>query len=295
MGVKYMAAWAASGILIIASGSALAGADEGDAATKQQLKSSGTEMVPSETLAKPKAAPEPAPVQPVAQPEPQAPAVQQPVAEPMPEPTPSAMPEPMTKTASMSGPYLRVDIGYGLTTDPDGTQSAGPTSAEDSGNFGVFGGGAGYRFNKYLRADMSMAYRPETSIDSTSAAGNSNASEVDALSVMANVYVDTGQFGMLTPYVGAGIGYARLSTGTLTTTGGNASETGETADNVAYALMAGGAFHLSDEIALDIGYRFISLGEMVQSGQFSDGTTGQATEFDELLVHEVKAGIRIQF
>ena len=92
------------------------------------------------------------------------------------------------------------------------------------------------------------------------------------MSVMANVYVDTGEFGMITPYIGAGIGYARLSTGTQTTAGGNASESGETADNVAYALMAGGAVQISDAIALDIGYRFISLGEIEQSGQFSNGT-----------------------
>jgi outer membrane biosynthesis protein TonB len=172
MGVKYMAAWAASGILLISSGSALAGADESDAATQQQLKSSGTEMVPSETLVKPMAPPEPAPVQPIAQPEPQAPepqppAVEQPVAQPMPAPAPTTMPEPVAKSVSMSGPYLRVDIGYGLTNDPDGTQA-----------------------------------------------------------------------------------------------GGNASESGETADNVAYALMAGGTVQNSDAIALDIGYRFISLGEI---------------------------------
>lgn len=80
---------------------------------------------------------------------------------------PTTMPEPVAKSVSMSGPYLRVDIGYGLTNDPDGTQA-----------------------------------------------------------------------------------------------GGNASESGETADNVAYALMAGGTVQNSDAIALDIGYRFISLGEI---------------------------------
>ncbi len=293
MGVKYMAAWAVSGSVLLSAGTVFAGAEEGDKATEQQLKQSGTEMVPSEQLRKPKPKPPPvksteeAPPPPPAEPMPPQPKQAAPIM-PAPEPEPAV-------AGLLAAPYLRADIGFGFSNDPDGSQSTGAMTAEDSGNFGMFSGGGGIRFNRHFRSDVTFAYRPDTDIESTSAAGNTNNTEVDSISVMLNAYMDLGSYEKVVPYVGAGIGYSRLSTGTLTTTGGNASETGESADNFAYALMAGAAVEIADGTSLDLGYRFINLGGIEQSGEFSNGTTAQATEFDDLIVHEVKAGLRVTF
>jgi len=94
-----------------------------------------------------------------------------------------------------------------------------------------------------------------------------------------------GQAGRL-PYAGAGIGYSRLESGTLSTTGGVASESGATSDNFAWSLSAGVAMSVTDHAAVDVNYRFTDLGEFNQAG---------TTEFDDLMVHEFRAGLRYSF
>jgi len=85
---------------------------------------------------------------------------------------------------------------------------------------------------------------------------------------------------------GAGIGYSRLETGTLSTTGGVASESGASSDNFAWSLSAGLAMSVTSNAAVDVNYRFTDLGEFKQAG---------TTEFDNLMVHEFRAGLRYSF
>lgn len=291
MTFKYMAALAVSGILTVtlplAAGvqhiqaAEVAGADDDDKATKEQLKQAGQDQMPAEGMkkAEPKSQPTMQPVQ--AKPEPPKP---MPVAKPADKPAMKPAEKMMTKGPGISGPYLRMDIGYGLTMDPDGTTTAGAMTGESVANLGLFGGGLGYQFNDNLRTDLTIDYRPDANVDATTAGGTAIASEVNGMSAMLNAYYDVATFDGFTPYVGAGIGVARLETADQTGTAAN----GDTSTNFAWALMVGAAIDVGSggQTKADLGYRFVSLGEFQQEG---------GTEYDDLMVHELRAGLRHLF
>tara|TARA_R110000787_G_scaffold274979_1_gene383341 strand:- start:184033 stop:184560 length:528 start_codon:yes stop_codon:yes gene_type:complete len=93
---------------------------------------------------------------------------------------------------------------------------------------------------------------------------------------------------------GVGVGASSLDIGSLTTSGGP-SEGGKHVVNASYALMAGITTMLSEKNSIDVGYRFINLGEFEQDSRFSSGLNAAATNFDDLHAHEFKAGLRAEF
>ena len=120
------------------------------------------------------------------------------------------------------------------------------------------------------------------SASATTSARNTTTTDVSTLSGMTNGYWNIGTFEGITPYVGAGVGFAHLSTSDQTTTGGIAIESGSTTDNLAWSLNAGAAYELFQNTALDINYRFINLGDFKQSVR---------TKYDKLSAHKVRSGL----
>ena len=236
MGAKYMAAFAVSGILTVATGSAWAAAAGSQNATQQQLKSFGTDMIFPEQLR---------------------------TSQPQPVEPPSSV--SMVGRSEIPGPYLHVDNVFGLANNLDGSQSASSSAAEKTDKFGLIGDSAGYRLSHNLLSDVTFSLRTEADVESGSAEGNRNESEIDALTVMFNSYINLANLGMITPYISAG--YTSLSTGMQTTFEGNTSENDAVANNLAYSVMGGTAITINDRASLNIG----------------------------LLMHEIKAGLRFQF
>lgn len=268
----------------------IAGADDTGQATDEELKDAGTNMVPSEDLKKAKPVMQPSAEKMVEKPKK---LEVMPVKSDTPDKGKMAkemqeepMAEPMSMESAMAGPYLRLDAGYAINHDSDGTQAAGEFTSETVGDASVWGGGIGYRFDQNLRSDVTFSYRPDADVSATTSAGNTASTEVNALSVMVNAYWDFAPIDKITPYLGAGIGMAHLDTSDQTTTGGVATESGSTSDNFAWSLMAGAAYQIIDNTSLDINYRFINLGEFGQD---------VSTSYDDLMSHEIRAGLRVGF
>jgi len=278
----------------------VAGADETDKATQEQLKNADTNMVPSEDLKKAKPIVEPSkpaklvrekpePI-PAKDPEPEV----KPMAKEMPkeepkseDPAKETKPEgPMHEMADLAGPYLRIDAGYSMNSDPDGTQAAGALRSVSTDDGSIWGIGVGYRFNENLRADVTASYRPDVNVSSTTAAGNTANTEISSATLMLNAYWDVANIEGFVPYVGAGIGLAHLSTSDQTTTGGIATEVGETSQNFAWALTLGSAYKLTDNTSLDVNYRYMNLGDFKQD---------VSTTYESLKAHEIRGGLRVDF
>ena len=120
-----------------------------------------------------------------------------------------------------SGMYLRGDAGWSwLSTD------------EDDSSVLVLGGGLGYQFNDNLRTDLRVDWAGLGDDDSS------------LTTVLGNVYFDIPLETIVTPYVGAGVGY------------GWVDSTGNDEDGVAFALMAGLEVNLTEDLSADIGYRY---------------------------------------
>jgi opacity protein-like surface antigen len=120
-----------------------------------------------------------------------------------------------------SGMYLRGDAGWSwLSTD------------EDDSSVLVLGGGLGYQFNDNLRTDLRVDWAGLGDDDSS------------LTTVLGNVYFDIPLETIVTPYIGAGVGY------------GWVDSTGNDEDGVAFALMAGLEVNLTEDLSADIGYRY---------------------------------------
>ena len=327
MSVKYLAALAVSGILTVvppisagiqdAKAVELAGADEEDTTTIDQLRKAGLVQLPgphlkmaepkstpsakpvSQTLTRPNPKPQPEKKIPESEPKPE-PKLREPAkkvvvpehkpAEPVPKEVPKATLAVEKKVASephqptIAAPYFRMDVGYGLTLTPEGTTTAGDMTGEDVANLALFSAGVGYIFSNKLRADLTADYRTDAEFDATTPGGAAVSSEVKGLAVMLNGYYDIGTFEGFTPYLGGGVGIVRLET----TEQAGTMAAGDTSTNFAWALNVGSAIELgNDENTLaDVSYRFVSLGKFKQQ----DGTT-----YDDLMVHEFRAGLRHHF
>jgi opacity protein-like surface antigen len=132
--------------------------------------------------------------------------------------------------------------------------------------------------------------------------------------VMANGYADLGTWYGLTPYVGAGVGLVRHNMSGFTDSGvawngnlfnANGTPNGaltpvafsniedKTKTNFAWALMAGLSYSITPNLKLDLGYRYMNLGD-VSSGivHCICGQTFAGFKVKELTSNEFRIGMR---
>lgn len=228
---------------------------------------------------------------------------------------------PEVHTVGVGGWYLRGDIGYAKmsTSEVDYYQGTptltGSFEKHDISDTWMIGGGIGYQVTDYFRFDVTANHYAKTHFDGSSATGVTcgaftcdyeDDSEVGVTTIMANAYVDLGNYAGFTPYVGAGIGGAKVhwadvenrescvSADCTGYTPNNSDHSGHGGDwRFAYALHAGMSYDLSHNMKLDAGYTFTHVegGRMFnfESGSAFSGQQG----FDGgIKIHAVRAGIR---
>ncbi len=221
-------------------------------------------------------------------------------------------PEPMP-LAAVGGWYLRGDIGYKIYEAPKGSLSSMPWGT--TGNGGKMGDekmlgaadigvGVGYKFNDYLRTDLTLDYETPAKFKGSfycalaPCTGQWRASEsvkITAYSALANVYADLGDFHGLKPYVGAGAGASYLRTsdvksGMIDTDGTYPDSKGKW--NFAWALMAGVEYPINDRLSLDLGYRYLNLGDAETGSATDSGGNVAHINYEDITAHEVRVGLR---
>lgn len=223
-----------------------------------------------------------------------------------------------------SGWYIRGDVGYTFSSETDGKyklyQDAhfdwqpryhyDELTFEDSYSVGA---GVGYRWAEHFRTDASVDYYGLDVKGRSSCAavlGNcyyDDKSDADVWTVMANAYVDLPYMGPVTPYFGAGIGFAHVSYGDLNNDikdgFGNVTYSdvheGEDSWRFATSLMAGASIDITKNLALDAGYRYTRVYEGDAWGYDTNdkaaGASGVQTEDNGFNIHAVRAGLRYSF
>ncbi|WP_332687054.1 outer membrane protein [Bosea sp. (in: a-proteobacteria)] len=246
---------------------------------------------------------------------------------------PPPPPPPELRGPVGGGWYLRGDIGVGsqsydeldvkLNNAPV-IQTAGVTSfstVSPERSFAAFAGiGVGYQFNNWFRVDLTGEYRgasfngrdtvsynfgvPVTQI-------NNYRADIATFVGLVNGYIDLGTWNCLTPYLGAGIGFANHTVNGLTDNGLN-RPAGQLFDNISYAygdsasktnfawaLMAGVAYDVTSNLKLDIGYRYLNMGDGPTIGLA--GATGvlvnpsSSVRFKGIDSHDIRIGMRWNF
>jgi opacity protein-like surface antigen len=219
----------------------------------------------------------------------------------MPEYVPIETPEPLPLPAG--GWYLRGDIGYKIYDDPNGFydlpgyENMFGESLEDTGVVGI---GVGYRFNEYFRVDTTLDYEFESSMRGTlpcpnacAGGGTEESADLSAWTGLVNAYVEAGNFSGFTPYVGAGIGWSYLMTSDAASDSpGNYR--GDNTWNFAWALMAGVGYDFTEQLTLDLNYRYLNLGDAQTIAPA--GTPGSGIlEWNDIAAHEIRVGMRYTF
>jgi opacity protein-like surface antigen len=163
--------------------------------------------------------------------------------------------------------------------------------------------GVGYQFNNWFRFDVTGEYRGGSHFQSLyviNDATNINTGNptqiadfyrgnISSWVGLFNGYVDLGTWYGITPYVGAGVGIARntlsgmtdqgivtyTTTGPVVTagpSGGYFSDGSKT--NFAWALMTGLDFDVTQNLKLELGYRYLDLGQYTSGASHCLGTCG---------------------
>lgn len=194
------------------------------------------------------------------------------------------------------------DVPFEFSWIDEGSFSAAP----------IFGGGLGYQFNDYFRADATIEWRGNSDFDAldrvqwteeSAPYNNDYSAKKSELALMANAYWDIGTFSGITPYVGAGLGasYNRITSfqdnNAQGEGGGYADDNGEW--NLAWALHAGLGYKISDRATIDFGYSFMSLGDAKtkQLVNYVEDITpaNDGVKFNDIYSHDFKIGIRYGF
>jgi opacity protein-like surface antigen len=236
---------------------------------------------------------------------------------------PSIMPPPPMSYApppveDFGGWYLRGDIGFSnqSVSRLNNALDATTTSSNQRGGFntaGIFGLGVGYQVNRWFRADVTGEYRGNSNFNGTDiitfpggfGADTYHATKSEWL-VLANAYVDLGTWWCITPFVGAGVGTARVSVANFTdqgvtnTGGAGAVPSLAYGDNVAkwnlaWALHAGLAYKVNPNFTVELAYRYLNMGDGLTGDlRTFDGTNAivNPTTFKSITSHDLMLGVR---
>jgi opacity protein-like surface antigen len=199
---------------------------------------------------------------------------------------------PNSPTA-LSSWYLRGDFAYrwGIVRGAD----PAPGFAEPAnGKLGTaYGGGLGVGVKSdWLRVDLTVDGTSKAKYESTTVTTNDTTAKVSAVTAMFNGYLDLATWYGVTPYVGGGFGGARLQITDYQSTvappfGG---DTSRSQWNFAWAAMGGLAYQIAPNMQVDVGYRYLNLGDITTG----TGTSGALT-LKGIANHEVRVGLRWNF
>jgi opacity protein-like surface antigen len=189
-------------------------------------------------------------------------------------------------------------ITYGCCVPDPGTGSFASGDLDGSWSLGA---GVGYQITSYLRTDLTVDYWFDSDFEGSTVGlcggvtcVSSDSSSYNAWVLLANAYADLGTWYGFTPYVGAGIGGAHVSWDDLGNTIAGTTTVHEGSEDwrFAWALMAGTSYCLTDQLKLDVGYRYTN----VDGGRMFELANGAGPGFDDgFNVHEARAGLRYDF
>lgn len=144
-----------------------------------------------------------------------------------------------------------------LTVDQHGSLSFGGKSKT------VFSGGAavGYNFiDLYqipVRIELDYMERAKSKAITDVMPNFSVENKIRLQTFMVNAYYDIATATPLTPYISAGIGYARVKLTTLAADSEKPFDAGANNSNFAWSLGVGAKYAVNQHIDLDLGYRYL--------------------------------------
>ena len=222
------------------------------------------------------------------------------------------------------GWYLRGDVGFSnqsvsrvLDTNSTAYNNVAVSQTSSFGSAGIFDVGVGYAFTNWFRADVTAQWRGKsnfTGLDVVTGTGpfagfvgtDLYTATKSEFVFLANAYFDLGTWWCVTPFIGAGVGTARVSIADFSDTGdfinggaqfhslnyaGQASKW-----NFAWAAHAGLAYRVTPSVTLELAYSYIDLGSGITGPSYSfdqvTNTTHAPFAFHDITSHDLTLGVR---
>ncbi len=207
-----------------------------------------------------------------------------------------------------SGWYLRGDATFSEEDRPKlNVSGLNASFSGDKADFSYgLGGGIGYKFNTFLRADITGDYLAPLKYNADLGCGPACdvglQTKISRWDGLVNGYVDLGTWFGLTPYIGAGVGVASvhqegsfaLSGGPVPAalldprTGAVVTQNGASRSSTqfAWAAMAGFSYAVAPHMLLDVGYRYLDLGR----ASLPLSPVGSVTK--DMTSQQVRVGVR---
>lgn len=143
-----------------------------------------------------------------------------------------------------------------------------------------------------IRAELEFAMRGNNKENDSNEFGSFQY-KYNASTLMANFYYDFHNESAFTPYVGAGLGLAFIGVDNKMDIAGNRIlRDDENFTNFAFNLGAGVAYNFTDNLAVDLGYRYLNMGYIESTG--TRNNIKHTTE-SNLYNHEIMLGARVTF
>ena len=227
---------------------------------------------------------------------------------------PPAYAAPPVQSEEFSGWYLRGDVGltnqrvkslFNVLYETPGTSVQ--TVGAGFGGSSLFGIGVGYQFGGWFRADVTGEYRAKAAIsgldivrfNGVPVGTDEYRGNKEEWLALINLYADLGTWWCITPFIGVGVGGAKTTISSFvdvnTATAGVAFASNESKFNFAYALHAGLGYKVSNNLTMELAYRYVHLGD-AQSGDLRTFTginnVNNPMHFRGIDSHDLKLGVR---
>ena len=192
-----------------------------------------------------------------------------------------------------SGWYLRGDIGghWGLLTGAESARFFPDPTDSSLGSGLTYGFGVGIK-SDWLRTDFTFDYMAPLKYQGTVTTPGDTTAKIQAAAALINGYIDLGTWRRFSPYIGAGAGLAYARVYDYASTGAPPffGDTSNDQWKFAFAGMAGIGVAISPNAMLDVGYRYLNIGD-VRTGRDALG----AMTFRNVAAHQVRIGLRWSF
>lgn len=195
---------------------------------------------------------------------------------------------PLSTSAATGDKYISLTGEYVASGKADGDLTSATASATTSSDYADGLGGIaalGYYLSDNVRIEAEGAYRQlngdTSSVTLLGTTYTIDSSDLDtkAFSAMGNVYFNIPTSGNVSPYIGAGIGWAH--------------EVDEGGNAIAYQAMAGLDYQISENGTLFTGYRYFGTGDFEY--KYNITGFGAVTESASVQAHAVDVGYRFSF
>ena len=201
--------------------------------------------------------------------------------------------------------YIKADVGVSksekIKSDQDFYTNSGNKSFNSSPIYSL---GFGYKINDKFRSEVTYSYTDLKYKRNIPSEKNSTIipkykQKVNIQTGMVNLFYDITTYQKLTPYIGFGLGYAKINPNkaSLSTKAAETLYVSNKSENLTYALMGGLSINMTDRINVDIGYKFQAFGKAkgFSKYEFLNAINSLSPKSFKIKTHNGTIGVRYSF